>query len=1043
VSVQQVLRKLGQWSLKLEENAPPGIISALDWLGHVAIIPGRVNPTEMGDQCWAMARYVGVLRAVESGEQYTLSGSGMAYWLGDENGVGDVIESPGVTISAETFANSVRALLPAGGAVTEGTLTNVTGTYDGVHTWQTRRSALDYVCDYYGADWRVNGDATLDAGPASALFRTTPECIIARRDASGYDMGMKALPGSLESTRDVSTYSTRVVVVADGYHIGDATASVVPYKDPHGNPVIITRVVDEQDDTLAVNADVRAQMILDKYAGPRRQVRLSVDDFDVAGDIEPGDTVWVWDPDSGLVDVAYEVPFRGRLLNPVPVRVLSLTWPITDGYSVGFRDKDGGWVDLTPWVEWESAGGGEVEIADSQSVPLTSGIGSTGTQVPGGGGGAGDASIPDTPVFGAFTSSSYQPDDGLSRAAVKVTWTRPLNTDGSTIVDGDHYEVRYRPTGTTDWEVAYAGWDQTSLTVANLPPSTGMDWQIRAVDYAAPINYGEWSATTAYSTPSDTTAPDVPAPPTVAASLIAVQVTHTLGAATGGTYNLALDLDHLEVHVGTSAGFTPDAASLVGKLAANGGMITGGIPAVGSYPVDALVAAGQVAYVRVVAVDRTGNRSTASSAVSATAELIDAAWITSLTASQITSGTVTASLILSGSIKTGTTGARVEQDSSGIRLYNSSGVVVVDLNASTGAASFSGNLSAATGTFAGALSAATGTFSGDLSGATVTGGTIQTAASGQRITMDATSGGTIWFRDAGSDYGFINGPGSALGFNSGNGGGSYRSRVFLTPGSGLFQNVNSSQVQVGGGVQVSSSALDLNTTSGTAYLRSPSGAVSVSAGGNISSMASGTNEVWGGGSVLLQSTGANASMYAAGNCNIQSSGGTYINGGGTATVAASTVNLGNGSSSQAIVSMAIYDNTSTFAANVGISTSPGGRFYRLTSSRRYKVGIAKTRVLMADIRALDPVVYYDRGQAEAAGGSTEGLSQQLGLIAEEVHQTTLGHLLTELDADGRPESVNYARVGVALIRPVISLADRLDQVEAAVASLRATIGDTQ
>ena len=42
----------------------------------------------------------------------------------------------------------------------------------------------------------------------------------------------------------------------------------------------------------------------------------------------------------------------------------------------------------------------------------------------------------------------------------------------------------------------------------------------------------------------------------------------------------------------------------------------------------------------------------------------------------------------------------------------------------------------------------------------------------------------------------------------------------------------------------------------------------------------------------------------------------------------------------------------------------------------------------------------------------------------------LGHLLVELDEDGRPESVNYDRVGVALIPWLRDLAARLAALEA-------------
>lgn len=993
MTVQQVLRKLGQWSVRLKPDAPPGILSGLDYFGHVAIVAGRINPAERGDEMLSLARYVGVLRDVAAADAVTLSGVGMASWLGDEDGKGAVIEAPGVTLTGATFAASVAALLPASGAVTAGTLTTIAGTYSGTHVYQTPRTAIDYVCDLFGGDWRVNGNGTLDAGPASALFRTTPECIIARRDVAGYDMGTRALAGSLESERSAKDYTTRVVVVAEGLATGDADAPSVPYSDLHGNPVVMTRVVDEQDDTSATNASARAQMVLNLFSGPRRSVRLSVDDFDVAGDFEPGDVVWVWDPDAALVDTGNEVPFRGLLLNPAAVRVLSVSWPVTEGHTVGYRSGTGAWVDLTPWVDFEAPGGGQVEVADSLSSAITAGIGSIGTQVPGGGG---DASVPGVPTFGTFSTVSYQPGDGLAQAQIKATWTQPLNTDSSTIVDGDHYEVRYRPSGGSEWQVTYVPWDQTSATIVGLSPSTTYEFQIRAVDYASPVNYGAWSATTSQLAASDTTAPGTPAPPTVAASLIAVQVTHTLGLASGGTYNLPLDMDHLEVHGDASSGFTPSNSTLLGKLQATGAMVTGSIPAVGTFTTSSTAAV----FVKVVAVDKTGNRSSASSAASATASLIDSAHISDLVASKITAGTISAALLLSGSIKTGTSGARVESDSAGIRLYNSGGTAVVNLNATTGAATYAGALSAATGTFAGSLSAATGTFSGSLSaatgsfsgtisGSTITGSTLQTAASGARVQVGAGSGlGYINFYDASGNSGYL---------KAGNTGG--------TNELGLYN---------GGGQTY------VLTNDSTATLNSSLGVVSANSSGWALAMKGGnTANVSGSGNTLTLTSGANTNITASGNVFISASG--------------NQVNCGSSSSDQ-VYSTGIYNSTSTFAANIGIATSPLARLYRLTSSARYKVEIETADVPDEAIRALRAVTYYDRGQAEQNGG-TEGLSQQAGLIAEEVHASPLGPLLVELDDGGQPESVNYERVGVTLVPVVQRLLDRVGQLERRLAEL--------
>jgi hypothetical protein len=72
--------------------------------------------------------------------------------------------------------------------------------------------------------------------------------------------------------------------------------------------------------------------------------------------------------------------------------------------------------------------------------------------------------------------------------------------------------------------------------------------------------------------------PPTPAAPEVASSLIAMQITHRLGAAAGGTFNLPADMHHFEVHVGPEPLFTASAATLIGKINANNGMIVSADP---------------------------------------------------------------------------------------------------------------------------------------------------------------------------------------------------------------------------------------------------------------------------------------------------------------------------------------------------------------------------------------------------------------------------------------------------------------------------------
>ena len=1003
MAVNDVLRAVGQWNVQLVPDAPVGIISNLDYFGHVAIVPGRMSPVEHGDELLTAARYVGILRAVEGNQgQITLSGVGMAAWLGDESGKGDVIETPGITLTGATFPAAVRAILPAHGAVTEGTFySGISGTISTLFQYQTPRTALDYICTTMdptgalGASWRVNGNGTLDAGPASSLFKTTPTCLIVRSGA-GYDQTLRALPGQLDTLRDGKEYTSRVVLIASALAGGTADASVVPYNDIHGNPVHITRVIDEQSDTVLANAPARASNALAVYGGIQRTVRLTTDEFDIAGDFRVGDTIWVYDPDVGLVDLTKEVEFRGRVINPAAVSVLSLTWPVERGYTVGYRDRSGVWTDLTPWIAWESPGGGQIEVADSLVAALTPGVGTIGTQAPASG--TGDAAIPGVPVFGTFSTMSYQPGDGLAMAEINVTWSVPLNTDSSTIVDGDHYEVGIRPTGTTNWQSIMVAFQQTSLMIQQLSPNTSYDFRIRAVDYFNPPNYGAWSAVTSFTSSVDTTPPATPDAPTVAASLIAIQVTHDLGLATGGTYNLPQDMDHFEVYVGTSSSFTPSTASLVGLLTANAAMIVGQIPAVGTFPVDTIVTAGATAWVRVIAVDKSGNRSTASAAASSTALLIDDSHIGSLTASKITAGAITAAVVIGGS------------------------------------ATFSGALSAATGSFIGQVQ--TGT-----SGAMVTlnpvGRIDMQNASGASVMVNVDSSGNFTVTPSGGNF-FNIGP-SAITTNSS----LFAGSVATNGISGNSLTITSGGASIAGSLTAGSISTAGSLSAGSL---STSGTVSASSGWSgafSASSISTSGTLTASGTFTAQGTTVN--LNPSGNVNATASAGVYItaNSGPCNLSGSSQVNLAcSGASvnltsttcnitSTAFKAQAVWSATSGTAANVVIAST--GQLYQHTSSLRYKVHVTDMPEIPADdVLAMRPIMYYDKTQVEERDGAIDGLRHYLGVIAEEVAEIPLvGDILVTRDDDGRPQAVEYARIPVLLLPIIKDLRERVAALESA------------
>ena len=213
--------------------------------------------------------------------------------------------------------------------------------------------------------------------------------------------------------------------------------------------------------------------------------------------------------------------------------------------------------------------------------------------------------------------------------------------------------------------------------VTELFPSVTYEFQIRAVDHANPPNRSAWSSSTAFTAARDTLPPAQPAAPVVAASRLAVQVVHYLGTNAGGTFNLDRDTQFLEVHVSGDASFFPDDSTLVGRLQVNAAL-TSQTPVVGTFQVEETTER----YVRVVAVDREGNRSNASNTATATADLIDDAHISDLTVSKLTAGTLTSDVVLGATIRTGESGQRVELNSDGLMGYDDDGDLTINLSSS-------------------------------------------------------------------------------------------------------------------------------------------------------------------------------------------------------------------------------------------------------------------------------------------------------------------------------------------------------------------------
>lgn len=729
MAVTETLRALGGWGITFKATIPDSVWKKIEEFGHIAIHVGRKpSPKVDGDSLLRSARYVGVMRGrTDQEEAKGISGCGMAFWLGDPEGKGDIYET---AISPNgDFNDVITALLPAGGSVIAGNIVNIGETFSNTFQFQTPRDAIDYVCQTVGAAWRVNGDATLDAGLESDLFVTNPKCIVARKKvppsvASFDDMFLTGLAGKAGTASDQEDYTNRVLMLAQGINGQFASAAVgldpseIPYKDLFGNKIKMTRIIQEST-TDPANAPARAQLNLNRFKVGRDALTLSTSNYDIRGKAQVGDYLWVHDPEMDLVDLSQEIVFRGQRLNPLKLRLTETTWPITSKMSVFYRTGDGEWIDLTNYLE--------PETGDTTLV-----VGGYNRSLSEGGGGAfpvtppeADTSVPDVVEWTEpFLLGVYQsPGNGQARGEVTLTWNEPLNIGGTPILDGSHYDIRYRratipaynvtwnemkatgqswnqvtATGATwnhpimfeatDWQHAVAPFDVEQFKLQELVPAMPYEVQIRAVDLANPSNVGVWSDLALFTTTSDNIPPSTPAPPFIAANPLAVQMTHDLGKASGGTFNLERDMHHLELHGGPEPMFATTDDTLIGKVLATYGSIVGQVPVVQTFPITNL----SPVYYKVVAVDEAGNKSLASTGVVMTVGLLDSQYISNLTASKITAGTITSSILVGGHISTAPSGSfpNVDLSNFGLRGWDVFGNMALDWSSATGRLRVSG-----------------------------------------------------------------------------------------------------------------------------------------------------------------------------------------------------------------------------------------------------------------------------------------------------------------------------------------------------------------
>lgn len=286
---------------------------------------------------------------------------------------------------------------------------------------------------------------------------------------------------------------------------------------------------------------------------------------------------------------------------------------------------------------------------------------------------------PKAPAGLSVSSLAGYDEQGDPYAAVSASWL-PVNQndDGSAAFDISGYVVEYRylsPTLPDGWVTA-ARTSQTSVTWS--PMLVAQPVEVRVACYNRWDHQSVWSAPVAATTASDADPPPQPAAPIVS-PYIGILTVHVSGEGSAGE-PMPSDFRATEIHMSTSAVFVPD-RPLKGDGTLDDGASTtfvGRVFGADTFPVAlGTDQDGVEHFFRLVAVDRVGNASSPSAVGSGVPGLVEDGDVRELNVGKLRTGILSALMTVSGMIRTGLTGARVELDSTGFRCYAADGTTVL------------------------------------------------------------------------------------------------------------------------------------------------------------------------------------------------------------------------------------------------------------------------------------------------------------------------------------------------------------------------------
>lgn len=469
-------------------------------------------------------------------------------------------------------AGTLISELKAGGGAPHLTYQNNSGTGGSSPALAVGKSALDVLTNAVSTgqlEWLVVPDSSgqgrkLVAYKTVGTDRSTGDNPVILRDGIDLD----------SAPSDIATGDMAAKVIVQGDSGRYVTLTNPGAQIPDGIlPVFVT--AGGLSDVASL--EVVAQATLDKGAKPRmqhtRSIRFERAKFLPFIDYSLGDTILAPDEDGDLAAM--------RILEiALAFDQSGLTGVLTlgDRFATRIVRNEQIIAKLT---------GGAAAVSGSGSAPSKP---------------ADDKRKPAAPTGFNVGSEPYTDVDGSYKAIGIFGWVNPSTaTDGSAMDPAGVQLFGRRGTSGTFRKVTDADFPATSLDWS--PFDAGVTYQFKLRAVSANGKVGPFSAVKQIKMAKDTEPPPVPLPAQVDSQggTLEVRVT-ALGV---GNVPMPADYDFTEVHISSQAGFTADGNNIRGTCGAPGIVTWSGLDYDTTY------------YVKLIAVDRAGNKSAASEQVSA------------------------------------------------------------------------------------------------------------------------------------------------------------------------------------------------------------------------------------------------------------------------------------------------------------------------------------------------------------------------------------------------------------------------------------------